>query len=759
MFLFLMLACFDEEPDTAIDTTDDTAVDDTGVDDTGVDDTGTDNSCALEGFFGTVLGINNTKEDVAVPLDCLLEVDESQISNVRLDGVEAEWTLDGQTLMIDPSNLNNTGLLTMSVVVLDEELSTTFRAHSMELNLEQPEGLYDLGADWTGGLQLISESEADLVVMSDDQIAVVDRNGKVDPPCDLTVEHGICLYGRCFASASGRGFYGTNGTSVVAVDADSCKQQTWAGKSWNFQDIGQNSKGTMVGLHRGAKNDYALVDVSSGESLSLAVYTGTVRLVEDSILHAGCKESLVFEDIDPSSGKVLNSDVTSLDCSPDEMEVQLYDVAGDGEDDQLITLTYGTQQTLVWRKGEGRGSFGTPQVLVDAPYVALRGDGQVVYTQDNGASFSGKLEEGEKSTAAMENPTFVGMAGANNNVLHSMRPSGGSGTVMDGRYLVLPQEVEVVAESASGQLLTRKWDGSDASYGVDDVAVWVLRESPNTGIVGGMPLSYTIEDLVIDEREMSTGADWDFRIVGDPEASEAWAIALQDDGLELVWVDLEVMDTALLKKRKPLGTRGIREQDIKASGLVRPSSTPSMTNAVELGAFEGELSYTSLVMTMPWETEGACPCATVLLPGVSEDPAEMEAQAIVLATSDAKDCSDLPVPLGMVDVLGDGGSQVVLSDGTMYRINAFQIPEKVVMEKDGDFYGMQSADFNGDGLGDVLFMGDAGQTLWLSAGDGTGLGYENTAPAWSQVAQVAGSTPSTASKRNPAIWMYPRGSR
>lgn len=754
MFLLLALACFDEETDTAVDPGDDTAVDDTAV-----DDTGTDNSCELEPFFGTVLGINNTKETVPVPLDCLLEVDESQISNVRLDGVEAEWTLDGQTLVIDPSNLNNTGVLTMSVEILGEELSTSFRAHSLELNLQQPEGLYDLGGDWTGGLQLVSESEGDLVLMSDDQVVVVDRTGKLEPPCDLTVEHGVCVYGRCFASASGRGFYGTSGSSVVSVDADTCEQQTWSGKSWNLQDIGQNSKGTLQGLHRGEKDDYWLVDVAGGSSTPLASFTGTLRLAEDALLHAGCKETLTFEDIDPSSGKVLNTNLTSLACSPDEMEVQLFDVAGDGVDDQLITLTFDTEQTLLWRKGLGRGSFADAELVLTAPYVAVRGEGEVTYTQGSGASFTGLLEEGEESTVAMENPVFVGQATGGTNVLHSSRPPSGSGTVVGGRYLVLPQESEVVAESAEGSVLTRNHQGGEVSYGVDDVPIWVLRESPFPGIYGGMPLSYTIADLVIDEREMSTGADWDFRIVGDPESTLGWAVALQDDGLELAWVDLEAMDTALLKKRKPLGTRGIREQQIKAQAMVRPDTTVPVQGAKALGAFEGELSYPSLVLTMPWETEGACPCATVLLPGVSEDPAEMEAQAIVLATSDAKDCSDLAVPLGMVDVLGDGGSQVVLSDGSLLRINELQIPERLVMDAEGGFYGMQSADLNGDGLGDLLLTSEAGQTLWLSAGDGTGLGYENTAPAWSQVAQVAGSTPSTASKRSPAIWLYPRGSR
>lgn len=81
------------------------------------------------------------------------------------------------------------------------------------------------------------------------------------------------------------------------------------------------------------------------------------------------------------------------------------------------------------------------------------------------------------------------------------------------------------------------------------------------------------------------------------------------------------------------------------------------------------------------------------------------------------------------------------------------------MDRENDFYSLQSADLNGDGLGDVLFEGEAGQTLWLSAGDGSGLGYENTAPAWSSVTRVAGSTPSMASKGNPAVFLYPRSSR
>lgn len=222
MLIFLALACI-KDTNTDVTAVDDTAADDTGIDDTGIDDTGSDNSCQMAEIFGTVLGINNTKEDVAVPLDCLLEdVESSQITNVTLDGNEAEWVLDGQTLQVDTSTLNNTGVLTVSAEVLGETLSTTFRAHSLELNMEQPEGLFDLGDSYTGGLTLLSESEADLVLMSDDQLVVVDRSGKAEAPCDMTVKHGICQYGRCFASASGRGFYGTDGASVVSVEADSC---------------------------------------------------------------------------------------------------------------------------------------------------------------------------------------------------------------------------------------------------------------------------------------------------------------------------------------------------------------------------------------------------------------------------------------------------------------------------------------------------------------------------------------------------------
>ena len=112
LLLLAALACSDKDPGDSADSADtstDSRVDDTG-EDTG-DDTGVGNQCELEPIFAVVLGINNTKESVAIPIDCLKQIDGGAITSVGLSGKETTWEFEGQTVFADPSVLDETGVL------------------------------------------------------------------------------------------------------------------------------------------------------------------------------------------------------------------------------------------------------------------------------------------------------------------------------------------------------------------------------------------------------------------------------------------------------------------------------------------------------------------------------------------------------------------------------------------------------------------------------------------------------------------------
>ncbi|MCP4808480.1 MAG: hypothetical protein GY913_05775 [Proteobacteria bacterium] len=263
-----------------------------------------------------------------------------------------------------------------------------------------------------------------------------------------------------------------------------------------------------------------------------------------------------------------------------------------------------------------------------------------------------------------------------------------------------------------------------------------------------------VEDLVIDEREMTTGADWDYRVQPFGPAQDG-IVALAwhgEDGLGLTYLDLDdpADDEGRLRKQPDVLTADWDElidesieqlQDNPLASMTPGDGSFTAAESEELPAFSEELAGPALVVTVPWDTGTDCKLATVLLGG-GDDVDTMWETAQVLSTGTDADCLDLAMPLGSADLFGDGGWTVVMSDGTAYRLNKFTIPEKVVMEKDGDFYGMTAGDLNGDGLGDAVLYGDELQ-VWLSDGKGSSLAYEGDLPTWIWYPIAAGVSPGT----------------
>lgn len=106
------------------------------------------------------------------------------------------------------------------------------------------------------------------------------------------------------------------------------------------------------------------------------------------------------------------------------------------------------------------------------------------------------------------------------------------------------------------------------------------------------------------------------------------------------------------------------------------------------------------------------------------------------------------------DFLGTGSEQVVLFDGETFSlvhttIKEFQIPEKVVMEKEDDFYGLTlpptgvvntvaQGDYNGDGLMDLAIDTSEGVLIAFSDGNGGTLSVSGTVPGLSAIVDTFG---------------------
>ena len=94
-------------------------------------------------------------------------------------------------------------------------------------------------------------------------------------------------------------------------------------------------------------------------------------------------------------------------------------------------------------------------------------------------------------------------------------------------------------------------------------------------------------------------------------------------------------------------------------GGMRPVG--DLTGVTTVADWTAESETDDLLAVVPMETGTACPLATVLVPGTSLDSAANVAGTVVLATSDREDCADLAVPVGALDIDGEGAEWAVLA--------------------------------------------------------------------------------------------------
>ncbi len=156
------------------------------------------------------------------------------------------------------------------------------------------------------------------------------------------------------------------------------------------------------------------------------------------------------------------------------------------------------------------------------------------------------------------------------------------------------------------------------------------------------------------------------------------------------------------------------------AGEVDGSPIADRDTVQTLGTLSAVNSVDDIVLVLPWDTGTACPHATVLIPGTSSDLASNLASAVVIDTSDLSDCSDLSVPVTLIDVDGDGNPGAVLgtwqpgTDEVLVGLwellwdgsRVLRLPEILVQALPNTTprnlgVHIQGADFDGDGKQDL----------------------------------------------------------
>ena len=157
-----------------------------------------------------------------------------------------------------------------------------------------------------------------------------------------------------------------------------------------------------------------------------------------------------------------------------------------------------------------------------------------------------------------------------------------------------------------------------------------------------------------------------------------------------------------------------------------------------------------LVAVLPVPTDTGCPYATRYIPGTNPDTAANLALALTLDRSDAADCFDLAVPIGRMDVVGNGRSRVVLAERTSTGAALFDLlwdgeslypgPGLALHDSGGITFGFaeisrgliaNTGDFNGDGFDGIMITGtrdfvrDGDELVLLVESAGDSLGFTN----------------------------------
>jgi hypothetical protein len=126
-------------------------------------------------------------------------------------------------------------------------------------------------------------------------------------------------------------------------------------------------------------------------------------------------------------------------------------------------------------------------------------------------------------------------------------------------------------------------------------------------------------------------------------------------------------------------------------------------------------------------------CALAMIHGTSTDLDDIQ------IIEEAESCSALPVPIASGDYLGNGGTQVVLTNGRLLGpggagcLLSFGPTDENYQSSPG------GGDVNGDGLVDLVVAEGQDRVLLLSQGDGTFEAWDGELPTWIWVSTSAGN--------------------
>ena len=730
--LFLLLACGDKDTDGT--TGDSSPQTDSPVDTDDSDPVPTDSAepeeCVLGSFTPRTVPRETEGTWVSADFNCTPE-------SVTLGDDEVEFEADGATLRVNVS-----GLKTSSEVLTVKEggVDWTERIHShTDPVLTAPDRLFTVEGSrvlFVGDDSILTVSGGDLVLF-DDSGAKTKTNPITWPT--------TCLDGACLSIASERGGGGFGSDELVWADIDE-GLGTWEIKG--VEAMGDDGK-TLRALSRvdGVVSAHEL----GGDEWKLGELDGELALLDDTVVHATCERSLlVFQDIDFDTGKQLTSYGGPFDCFPTTWKVQLADVDGDGREDQVHVLTWSDQggdEVIGVRHGTESGWGATVELssIKGRSYTYSDVTGYVARSTGSVLSASDITSDGK--TASLHRDRKIGQEAHGIPTVFSFL----SQTRPDPDAMTVSVRGDVIAGISGGSwgmamtedgaLLSRTETEKGFGHDLDGVEVdGDEARLPHLRKDGGVDW-WGEDPLTIDEREVTCGEDW-FIVPAGPEVNGVVPVEMRYSTDELAYAFLElgaldgkidapihIVDGELMDEVFDVG-------ELKVGVITPGDGTATTVRDASKAAIDGELVAPSLIVTVPWDTGTECPLATVLFPGTALGEVDWDA-ANVLDEGTDPGCSDLAYPLGSADLLGDGGWATVMSDGTMWRMDELQIPEKVVMEKDGDFYGMQTGDFNDDGLGDAVLYGDE-PVLWLSAGDGTGLEHDGELPSWVWFARTLG---------------------
>ena len=153
-----------------------------------------------------------------------------------------------------------------------------------------------------------------------------------------------------------------------------------------------------------------------------------------------------------------------------------------------------------------------------------------------------------------------------------------------------------------------------------------------------------------------------------------------------------------------------------SSRVAVDDSVSSDADVSSVAKLSTEPATHDVVLQMPHGSDYACPVATWFVPGDSTDWSKNLASAILLDSSNEEDCSDLLRPEAAIDLSGEGPSTVLLSEPS--STEGYRDIQELVWDGEellllpaitvADWHSLEIADFDGDGLEELLIQQDPG---------------------------------------------------